>query len=309
MKGFQGLERCARFKTHARRFRLVISHRFFGKPVSTFPHDALVVALFASLALILPRAATAGVFYNNRGNVSLEHPKDAMAQAFLVRVKPEANARFYDNVVKAECPSLTPSCQRRGYLVPGDIAVAADTTGAFTIVEFVGPKGAVTNGAIESRFLERIETPRPSPQDWIGDWQSTDEQEIVITRTGDPSVLSFRGDATWGAHDPFRVQSGGINDGEFAAFVKPVGAWGGFVADLDDALDTKHGAQAIGEQKGLNTDWTRYVPADAGQGEYTCRASFRLLGPYLLAYTPIHLCGGMNVTFTGVYRRIAPPRG
>ena len=267
------------------------------------------IVAFAGLALASQTAATAGVFYNNPGGASLDHPKAAMAGAWLVRVKPGEKASFYDNVVKSGCPSLTPACRRRGYLLPGDVAVAAYTTGPFTIVEFVGLKGAVSDGAIETRLLERVDTPRPSPQDWIGDWQSTDEQDITISRTPDPSVVGLKGAASWGGHDPERVKNGGVNVGEFSAYMKPVGDWGGFIAGLEDDIDSRHRPPAITRQKGLNTDWSRYVPAEAGAGDDECRASFRLLGPYLLAYTPSDLCGGMNVTFTGVYRRVAPRRG
>lgn len=262
-------------------------------------------AMFA-LAVSLSATAIAGVFYNNPGASSLEHPRAAMANAWLVRVKPGANARFYRNVVKPECPALTPACMARGYLVPGDIAVAAYTTGSFTIVEFVGPSGAITDGAIESRLLERIQAPKPSLQDWIGHWQDTDEQDIVISRTNDPSILGVVGHAMWGSHDPRRVKIGGVNLGDFGAYVKPVGEWGGFVADVGDTNEPDYRLPSIEKQRGLNTDWTRYFPAEADNAESgRCRASFRLLGPYLLAYTPLYVCGGMNVTFTGVYRRVA----
>ena len=245
------------------------------------------IVVLVTLTLVLPTAATAGVFYNNPGAAGLEHPKAAMTGAWLVRVKPGEKASFYDNVVKAGCPSLTPACRRRGYLLPGDVAVAAYATGPFTVVEFVGLKGAVSDGAIETRLLERIETPKPSPQDWIGHWQSGDEQDITISRTPDPSVLSLTGAASWGGHDPERVKRGGVNLGDFSAYMKPVGAWGGFIAGLEDDIDPKHRAPAISGQKGLNTDWTRYFPAEASNDDYECRASFRLLGPYLLAYTPL----------------------
>ena len=267
------------------------------------------VALAAMVALAVSASAKAGVFYNNPDGSSLDHPRDAMAGAWLVRVKPGANARFYWNVVKPRCPALTPACKARGYLVPGDIAVAAYTTGSFTVVDFVGPKGAVTDGAIESRLLERIKTPNPSPQDWIGDWQDTEEQDIEIFKTSDPSVLAFLGNALWGSDDPQRVRSGGVHVGSFAAYVKPVGEWGGFTAELGGQGEADFKFPAIEAQKDLNTDWANIFPLPADNANDSCQASFRLLGPYLIAYTPLYICGGMNVTFTGVYRRVASHRG
>ena len=39
-----------------------------------------------------------------------------------------------------------------------------------------------------------------------------------------------------------------------------------------------------------------------GEDEYDCRATLRLVGTYLLV-TDNKQCGGVNVTFDGVYRR------
>jgi len=265
------------------------------------------IALFAILALAVPATAIAGVFYNNPGGFP-KHPRDAMAKAWLVRVKPGENARFYWNAVKPNCPALRPACRMRSYLVPGDIAVAAYTSGAFTVVEFIGPKGVDTDGAIETRLLERVETPVPSPKDWIGHWQYGDEQHIAVSATANPTVLALRGDATWGAGDPKRVKIGAVNLGSFAAYVQPVGQWGGFTEDLGGEGERDFHFPAITMQKGLNTDWKNYFPAEADDAGGPCQASFRLMGPYLIAYTPLYVCGGLNVTFTGVYRRVESQR-
>lgn len=252
----------------------------------------------------------AGVFYNRPGAYVADDPHQAMANAWLVRVRPGANARFYAHRAGNGCPALTDACKTRGYLVPGDLAVAAYATGAFTVVDFTAPNGRQSEGAVESRLLERVVPPRPAAQDWLGHWQDTDERDIVISRTRDPAVVAMVGNATWGAHDPERVKRGAVNLGDFGAYVKPVGEWGGFLADLDGVGERDFRLPAIAAQTGLDTDWTRTFPAEADKtNDGHCRASFRLLGPYLLAYTPLYVCGGMNVTFTGVYRRVAPHRG
>ena len=41
----RALEQSARYRNHATCSRFLFSHRFCGKPVPTFPHDALVVAV------------------------------------------------------------------------------------------------------------------------------------------------------------------------------------------------------------------------------------------------------------------------
>lgn len=265
-----------------------------------------------SLALILisltSETVSAGVFYNNPGSFTSDNPRKSMESAWLVRVKSGANAQFYSHMGDRRCPALIDSCRRRGYLVPGDIAVAAYAQGAFTIVEFTGPTGKTSEGAIESRLLERVELPNPRPQDWLGHWQDTDERDIVISKTIDRSVLGLVGHAMWGSHDPRRIKIGAVNIGDFGAYMKPTGGWGGFVADIGDANEPEYRLPAMAKQEGLNKDWAHYFPAEAeNTNSGRCRASFRLLGPYLLAYTPLYVCGGMNVTFTGVYRRVAPP--
>ena len=268
------------------------------------------IALVAMFAWAYPVTAIAGVFYNNTGAFISEHPHDAMASASLVRVKPGTNARFYLHTRENGCPMPTDACKALGYLVHGDIAVAAYTIGAFTIVEFTGSNGKQTEGAIESRLLERVQTPKPTPQDWIGHWQDTDERDIVVSQTSDPSVLGFLGNAMSGSHDPRRAKIGAVNLGFFAAYVTPATEWGGFVVDLGSEGETDFKFPAILVQKGINTDWTHYFPVEAeNAGGGPCRASFRLLGPYLIAYTPLYICGGMNVTFTGVYHRVAPRHG
>ncbi len=270
-----------------------------------------VMAVLVLPLLALPAAAMAGVFYNNPQGHQAE-PQAAMRHAWLVRVKPGAKAYFYQNVVTPGCPNLTAACKRKGYLLPGDVAVASYTLGAFTVVDFVGPTGTPSDGAIETRLLENVPAPQSGPmpgaQDWIGDWQDSAEQQITVTRSATPGVFSFMGDATWGAGDPERVRNGGVHLGNFAAYVKPTGSWGGFVAEVDAEIgggEYDHGFHwpALSAQKGLASDWTRVFPKDDAQD---CSASFRLLGPYLIAYTPVDACGGMNVTFTGVYRKLAP---
>ena len=54
---------------------------------------SLVYSL-ASHAQAVPATAISGVFYNNKGSFSSEHPRDAMANAWLVRVKPIHNEKI-----------------------------------------------------------------------------------------------------------------------------------------------------------------------------------------------------------------------
>ncbi|MFT8805002.1 MAG: hypothetical protein ABF876_08405 [Acetobacter aceti] len=234
-----------------------------------------------------------------------------MKNAWLVRVKPSEKARFYENGYRSGCPALKPACRKKAYLVPGDIAVAAYRMGAFTVIDFVGKNGDPTDGAVETRLLEDIPMSEPVTQDWVGKWKDTDEQVIRIDRTRVPSVLAFQGDATWGAGDPERVKNGGVHTGSFAAYVKPVETWGGFLTEARkwDSFPERT-SPTVSDQKGLDTDWSRVFPPSLSDvsplTDHTeCSGAFRLLGPYLLVSTPVDICGGLNVSFIGVYRKVA----
>lgn len=116
--------------------------------------------------------------------------------------------------------------------------------------------------------------------DWAGEWSASDEQEITII--ANKKSLSIEGFATWGAGDPERVERGGVNMGEISAQVPR--SW-----ITDNRLLFLMGDQGA-EQVGMVAD-------DAG-----CLIEMMLEGDLLLVGDNM-MCGGMNVTFSGEYRR------
>jgi hypothetical protein len=76
-------------------------------------------------------------------------------------------------------------------------------------------------------------------------------------------LLKIDGFAFWTGQGP-----GNVNDGEIKGQAKPRGGYLTVADDFDDG----------------------------------CKPTFRLIGPYM-AVTDDNKCGGLNVTFTGVYRR------
>jgi hypothetical protein len=118
-----------------------------------------------------------------------------------------------------------------------------------------------------------------APEDWSGEWSASEEQFITVEAT--KKSLVIEGWATWGAGDPERVERGGVNMGEFSARV-PIG-W-----VVDDAVSFAVGVDET-------------VPADAAD-EYDCVIEMRLVGEVLEVKDNM-MCGGMNVTFSGEYRR------
>ena len=185
----------------------------------------------------------------------------------LARVRPGAKAVFYHDVEVDGCPAPTTRCQRRAYIVGGDLVLIGESKGKLIKAAYGNAGGRPTEGWILRSVVEPIPTPRAAPSAWLGSW-TYDEASIDISRGPRPGRIKASGIATWGMHDPERVKTGGINTGEF----EDEGTIAGDRILFDD------------------TD------SDG------CRVSMRLIGPYLVVADNDD-CGGLNVTFSGFYRR------
>jgi hypothetical protein len=195
----------------------------------------------------------------------------APAEPWLVQVKPGARRYFHQS------ENGGAFSRAAAYVVPGDQLVADDVRGGFTSVTYVAADGRARSGWIESTALTRV-APRSV---WRGSWKGWNGE--VEAKPGRRGMLHVEGSATWGGHNPERVQRGGVNIGDFAIDIAiPRGDRIAF--SLADAGGTA--ARPYGEN-----------PAD----EFRCRIKLRVLGPYLLAEDN-RQCGGHNVTFTGTYR-------
>ena len=174
------------------------------------------------------------------------------------------------------CPAARSACRDKAFVVPGDRVVAGRTQADFTCVDYVGAKGAGRAGWLATARLVREDPAAGAADDWSGTWIGT-EAEIAI-KPGRAGRLSVHGDATYGALDPERVKRGAVNVGEFDGDVAPAGSRLAFDVGPDATLPF---------DKGDDTD---------------CKVSMRRLEPFLLV-DDNNMCGGMNVTFRGVYRR------
>lgn len=184
----------------------------------------------------------------------------------LARIEPGARVPFYRGDDTPGCPALTARCRLRAYLVAGDLVLIGTSNGTLVEAGFTSGTGRVTIGWLPARSVQRIPTPAATPAGWQGSW-SSDDAEIDIA-PGSRGRLTVSGEATWGSHDPERVRRLGVNYGNFSGEAAPTGA-SMTIVDKDDS---------------------------------GCRVSLRLIGPYLLANDAMQ-CGGVNVTFSGIYRR------
>ena len=168
-----------------------------------------------------------------------------------------------------DCVENAPGCgdeQRRPYVVPGDVVITGKVSGAHVCVLMPNRVGG-SAGWVRTAEISPLPRAAPAPADWVGTWAEGDDS-IRLTLRG--TTLVVHGEACWpSCHPSLAERPGGPNIGELDGAATPAG-------------DTLAIADA-------NTP-----PA--------CTATLRLLGPYLLV-TDNNQCGGMNVTFTGAYRR------
>ena len=170
---------------------------------------------------------------------------------------------------QADCAGVGPnSCLSTAYVVPGDVVLFGKAVEESVCAAYVDAKGRTTTGLLAR---ERLEPPVPQllnlPVELLGTWRRT-EARIEIKRKGADGMMSFAGDATYGSFDKGRVARGAVNIGEFAFDKKP----------LTNAVSSP-------------------TPKDSA-----CHVAMLALGPYLVVEDN-RMCGGVNVSFTGVYRR------
>ncbi|WP_159992858.1 hypothetical protein [Roseomonas sp. 18066] len=172
---------------------------------------------------------------------------------------------------------------QRAFLMPGDVVVVSRRQGGFACASYLNDRRRLTTGWLPAAALQPLAPPGTAPLEaWQASWYGAQayEQEIDISAEG--SALRIGGSASWGSDDPARVERGGVNIGSLEAEARPSGARLGFSSDGGE----------------------RTRPYDEG-GPDSCRVRMLLLGPYLVVQDNLR-CGGMNVTFSGVYRRATP---
>jgi len=193
---------------------------------------------------------------------------DAARDWHLARVSATGRSYFYSGSEVKGCPAMTASCRRSAYVVHGNQVLVGEVKGALAYAAYTDTGGTPTTGWLPLTSVERIAVPKQNIAAWIGNW-SYDHSTIDISRGHRPGRLKASGMAIWGMHDPERVRRGGINTGDFEGEATPTG------------------------------DRLLFGPASESED---CRVSLRLIGPYLAAIDNGN-CGGMNVTFSGIYRR------
>ena len=181
----------------------------------------------------------------------------------LARVKAARGERVYFRGDERDDCPQGANCRRKAYLVAGDEVVVSRQLGPYACAWYQPAKGAETVGWLPAADLEYRPAAEPTPDDWTGEWRYGDAG-ISIAKAKSEGVLSVTGSALW------RGIGNNVHVGE---------------------LDYEGRPQA-----------NLLVIGDATGGEYDCRVALRRVGRYLIAADNLN-CGGVNVTFSGVYRQ------
>ncbi len=169
---------------------------------------------------------------------------------------------------KASCPNDGPECHDRAYLQPSDVVLAHPADHSFVCALF-GSTLQGRSGYLPAQRLKRLSAVATPPiLSWRGVWKNGDN---TITIAAKPNGILVDGQAWWPSKHPGKDVSKDLpNEGDFRELVHPFGS----VATI--------------------------TPAD----NEDCKVALKLVSPYLLVTDNAGGCGGMNVRFNGVYRRL-----
>lgn len=182
----------------------------------------------------------------------------------LARIAGKGRAWFLED--DDGCPGHGASCRQGSYVVPGDTVLTNRTKGAFTCAFFPNRAGGSAGWIDTDRLQPLPVSANPPRAAWTGRWADGADRELRIT--AHRGNLQVSGEAYWPGRNPARnspYQS--VHTGEIEGDLAVRGNRG------------EHG------------------------GKPGCHVEFTLLGDYLVAGDNMQ-CGGANVTFSSVYRRM-----
>jgi hypothetical protein len=226
----------------------------------------IVTVIFAAASL----AATAAQAADNRdcnepsGNANLSNIALGLVTA------PKANFVANESE-KAGCPSADAKCQKKAFVVAQNLVLFDSDTArtGYVCATYIGKTGRETDGWLPVTSIKPVPAPAPN---WIGKWKRDTSASIEVKRKS-ASAADLSGDATWGQGEATNV------------------------GDISDTIDPRQMVQGFGTASDEQTQ----VPYGKGDPQ-ACAVIFKQLGPYLFA-SDNNICGGMNVTFSGIYTK------
>jgi hypothetical protein len=158
-----------------------------------------------------------------------------------------------------------PNCRRKAFVVGGNLVLTNRSAGGFRCAWFTSPTGVATVGWIKSSDLNSNEFFLDSGALGWLGEWTYGDNSIEFTENKLPGNLNVTGNATW------KGLNGNVHVGE-----------------IDGRYEPKNGV----------------INYSDGDDEFDCKVAMRLFGSYLIVADNLK-CGGVNVTFSGIYRRKA----
>lgn len=202
----------------------------------------------------------------------------AMFEALQVAAIKRSAGRvyFHEPTCDAGAKGLE-ACRRKAYVMPGDVVLIGGVYDTTACATFVDKEGRATSGIIKGDAVEHVASSDDKrAASLVGHWVREEAEIEIASRGQEYSVL---GEATYGARDPNRVARGAVNLGRIDFRARPT------TSRISAGL--KDGKVAVPKAEAQSSD---------------CQLDMIALGPYLVVKDNMQ-CGGMNVSFTGVYRR------
>lgn len=179
-------------------------------------------------------------------------------------VKVPRGRTFFFKDDPESCPTGK-NCRTRAYIVNGETLITGRKLNGFVCSWYTSPKGGVKVGWLNEAD---IEFPNllfdGSDNSWVGEWRYH-SNVIRIERTKTNGEFRITGDATW------KGMGDNVHIGELNGSVKLV----------DGKIEYSDGAS-----------------------EFDCRATLDLAYTGYLLVKDNANCGGMNVRFSGIYRKV-----
>lgn len=185
-------------------------------------------------------------------------------------VKPKAGQRAY---FYTDDPTICPvaaSCRTTSYTVAGDAIITSKNYKDFVCGWFTSSKGGVKVGWLKTADLEfPLMVHNASERVWTGQWEYA-SNSVSFTPSKLDGFLNVTGDALWK----------GMGDNVH-------------IGELDGRFPHKDGVLEYSD----------------GTSEFDCRATMQLAIEKYLIVADNGNCGGANVTFSGIYRKVSSKPG
>jgi hypothetical protein len=225
-----------------------------------------VLAIAGLITLVIAGSARAG-------SSDCELYDSAYEKAPLFEVKPAGSQRrVYLYSRPNNCADLkTCTARKRIYLVPGDVVFAGPEDHGFRCAYYGSARGILVAGFLPAAKLHPISGQDDLSADFlIGKWQSSlgphlTPNSITIVNGG-PGKVNAAGEAYYQTAQT-------VNEGSFGSAGVTV------------------------------TPGAKEVVFRQGSGDIACAVTVRRRGPYLVVDDNGN-CGGLNVTFRGIYVRL-----